>query len=74
LTNWSGESQNWSINMNLKRRLEKLEGASEGGPPYHIVIHGKTYESDISMAKIIRTVPSSRLPPSERKKVQHEPE
>jgi hypothetical protein len=60
--------------MDLKRRLEKLEGTSAGGPPYYIVINGKTFESNISMGEIIRTVPSSRLPPSERKKVQHEPE
>jgi hypothetical protein len=44
--------------MDLKRRLKKLKGTSEGGPPYHILIHGKTYESDISIAEITRTAPS----------------
>jgi hypothetical protein len=67
LTNWSGESLNWRAEINLNRRIEKLESMTEGGSPYYIDVHGVIYESSISIAEIIRNLPPTNTPPSERK-------
>lgn len=65
--NWNDESLNWRIEINLNRRIEKLESVSEGGSPYYFDVHGVIYESSISIAEMIQNLPPTNIPPSERK-------
>ena len=64
--NWNGASLNWRVEINLNRRIEKLESVTDGGSPYYIDIHGVIYESNISIAEMIRNLPPTNAPPSER--------